>query len=73
MARLRTAGARRVGVVAYFLAPGRHWREDIPALAAAAAAQHQGIPFVVTPPLGLHPALVEIMHARIAEGLADEA
>lgn len=72
-ARCVARGARSVIVFPYFLAPGRHWREDIPALAAAAAAQHQGIPFVVTPPLGLHPALVEIMHARIAEALAGEA
>jgi sirohydrochlorin ferrochelatase len=58
-------GARLVVIHPYFLLPGRHWKRDIPALAAEAAAKHPGVPFLVTAPLGLHPLMAEIMSQRI--------
>ena len=58
-------GARLIVIHPYFLLPGRHWNRDIPALAAAAAQQHPGVPFLVTAPLGLHPLMAEIMSQRI--------
>ena len=51
-ARAVEQGARLVIVHPYFLAPGRHWRQDIPRLAADAAARHPGIRYLVTAPLG---------------------
>ncbi len=51
------AGCDVVVVAPYFLWPGRHWSEDIPALAAAAAARHPGITYLVAAPLGPHPLL----------------
>lgn len=48
-------GARTVVVSPYFLSPGRHWQEDLPALAAAAAERHPGVRYLVAAPLGLHP------------------
>ncbi len=48
-------GAATVVVSPYFLSPGRHWQEDLPALAAAAAARHPGVRYLVAAPLGLHP------------------
>jgi sirohydrochlorin ferrochelatase len=60
-------GARRVIVFPYFLAPGRHWHEDIPRLAAEAAAAHPGVEYLVALPIGQHPAMLEIIDARIAE------
>ncbi|KAH9319019.1 hypothetical protein KI387_020788, partial [Taxus chinensis] len=51
-------GAERVIISPYFLSPGRHWKQDIPALAAEAAKEHPGIPFIVTAPLGLHELMV---------------
>ncbi|GLJ20766.1 hypothetical protein SUGI_0378410 [Cryptomeria japonica] len=51
-------GAARVIVSPYFLSPGRHWKQDIPALAAEAAKEHPGIPYIVTAPLGLHELMV---------------
>ncbi len=63
-------GAKSVIVFPYFLAPGRHWREDIPRLAAEAADGFPGIPFVVTAPLGPHPAMATIIHERISDCLA---
>ncbi len=66
-------GATKVVVFPYFLSPGRHWHSDIPALAAAAAAEHPGIEYLVTAPLGLHPLMAEIMNERIAVCLAHHA
>lgn len=60
-------GARSVVVVPYFLAPGRHWTEDIPRLAAEAAAPYPQVRHVVAPPLGLHPLMLDVIDARIAE------
>lgn len=58
-------GARLVVVHPYLLAPGRHWRHDIPRLAAQAAARHAGVAHVVTDPIGLHPLMAQIMQERI--------
>ncbi|MCI0334093.1 MAG: hypothetical protein L0228_12820 [Planctomycetes bacterium] len=63
-------GATTVVVFPYLLSPGRHWNEDIPRLAAAAARQHPGIRYLVTAPFGLHPLMSEIMRQRIEHCLA---
>jgi sirohydrochlorin ferrochelatase len=62
-------GATRVIVVPYFLAPGRHWNEDIPRLAAEAAAPYVGLEHVVAAPLGIHPLMLAVIDERIAESL----
>lgn len=72
VARCVARGARMVVVHPYFLLPGKHWTEDIPALAAAAAAEHPGVRYAVTAPLGLHPLMTRIIEDRIAECLAVE-
>lgn len=64
------AGAKLVVVHPYFLLPGRHWKNDIPALAKAAAAKHEGIAWLVTAPLGVHERMVDIMMNRIEDCLA---
>ena len=46
------AGARAIAVVPYFLADGRHVREDIPALVAAARTRHPGVDIQLRPHLG---------------------
>jgi sirohydrochlorin ferrochelatase len=58
-------GARRIVVFPYFLSPGRHWSEDIPALVAAAAERHPGTEWLVTAPFGLHPQMQQIIADRI--------
>ncbi len=58
-------GARRVIVFPYFLSPGRHWTEDIPALVTEAAKNHLGIEWLVTAPFGLHPDMNAIIADRI--------
>jgi sirohydrochlorin ferrochelatase len=63
-------GADTVVVFPYFLLPGRHWNDDIPRLAAAAAKDHPGVQYLVTAPFGLHPLMAEVMQQRIAHCLA---
>ena len=67
--RLVSAGARFIVVHPYFLLPGRHWAEDIPALAAAAAARHPDVKYLVSAPLGIHTLMSQIMHERIVHCL----
>lgn len=63
-------GARTVVVSPYFLLPGRHWREDIPALVEDAAARHEGVAYLVAAPFGLHPLMAQVVDARVAHCLA---
>ncbi|MEM9353023.1 MAG: CbiX/SirB N-terminal domain-containing protein [Planctomycetota bacterium] len=63
--RCVTAGATRVVVFPYFLAPGRHWTEDIPRLTAEAAAAYPEVEWLVTAPLGLHPSILAVIDDRI--------
>ena len=58
-------GAHEIRIHPFFVAPGRHVREDIPRLVAAAQARHPTVPLHVTEPLGLHPAVVDAVLARL--------
>lgn len=69
-ARCVDQGAEIVIVFPYFLAPGRHWNEDIPRLAADAASFHPNVRYLVTAPLGLHSLLLRVIDERIATCLA---
>lgn len=60
-------GAKRVVVMPYFLLPGKHWHEDIPALTAEAAAKHPGVSYLVTAPLGLSSLIHQVIDSRIDE------
>jgi sirohydrochlorin ferrochelatase len=63
-------GAHTVVIHPYFLLPGRHWSDDIPRLAAAAAARHPKVAWLVTAPLGLHEGLVGVIDDRVRHCLA---
>lgn len=69
-ARCVERGATTVIVFPYFLLPGRHWNEDIPRLAAAAAHNHPGIRYLVTAPFAMHPLMARIIDERIDHCLA---
>ncbi|HUO09487.1 MAG TPA: CbiX/SirB N-terminal domain-containing protein [Phycisphaerae bacterium] len=58
-------GAKHVVVVPYFLGRGKHWSEDIPNLAKAAAAEHPGTTFRVTDCLGFDEGILDILARRI--------
>lgn len=63
-ARCVARGATEVVVVPYFLSPGRHAREDIPRLAAAAAAEHPSVRVRVAEVLGPHRRLAALVALR---------
>ncbi|MGI9539514.1 MAG: CbiX/SirB N-terminal domain-containing protein [Miltoncostaeaceae bacterium] len=63
-------GAQLVVVSPYFLLPGRHWSQDIPALAAEAAEQHPETRYLVSSPLGLHPLMADVVRSRVEHCLA---
>jgi sirohydrochlorin ferrochelatase len=64
-ARCVERGATRVIVCPYFLLPGKHWSQDIPELTRAAAANHAGVAYMVTAPIGLHPMMRDVIESRI--------
>ena len=68
-ARCVQQGARLIVGHPYFLAPGRHWRQDIPDLFRAAAVEHPGVRYLVTAPLGPHPLMLQIMADRVNQCL----
>jgi len=51
----------------YFLAPGNHSAVDVPVLARRAAERHPGVTVRVTPPLGLHEKIVDVVLERLGE------
>jgi sirohydrochlorin ferrochelatase len=61
------AGIEAIAVHPYFLGPGRHIREDIPALVAAAQKNHPHITITIAEPLGLHPGLSDAVLAWVNE------
>eukprot|EP00252_Welwitschia_mirabilis_P024831 TRINITY_DN7524_c0_g2_i2.p1 TRINITY_DN7524_c0_g2~~TRINITY_DN7524_c0_g2_i2.p1 ORF type:complete len:120 (+),score=25.06 TRINITY_DN7524_c0_g2_i2:279-638(+) len=58
-------GAKRVIISPYFLSPGRHWKKDIPSLAAEASKNHPAVSYIVTAPIGLHELMVDVIQDRI--------
>jgi sirohydrochlorin ferrochelatase len=63
------AGAATVVVAPYFLGPGSHWDRDIPELAAAAAARHPDVRWLVAAPLGPDPRLMDLLGDRVTHCL----
>ncbi|REJ64918.1 MAG: hypothetical protein DWQ31_19935 [Planctomycetota bacterium] len=62
-------GARLIAVLPFFLAPGRHWDEDIPRLTEAAVTRHADVRYLVTAPLGAHTLMAQLMQTRLAQCL----
>jgi sirohydrochlorin ferrochelatase len=60
-------GAEEVIVHPYFLSPGRHSKEDIPRLVAAARQRHPQISYRVTEPLGLDRVIGDLILKRVQE------
>lgn len=67
IARCIDAGAHTIIVHPYFLGPGRHTQESIPALVTAAALQHPGIEIRISEPLGLHEGLIDAVLDRVSK------
>ncbi len=59
-------GASRIVVHPYFLGPGRHTSEDIPAAVERAGAKHPDIRIRISEPLGGHAALIDVILDRVS-------
>jgi sirohydrochlorin ferrochelatase len=58
-------GADLVFVFPYFLAPGRHSREDIPRMCAEAAARHPNLRWHCSGPIGLDRIMIDLILERV--------
>ena len=58
-------GARRIVIVPLFLAQGGHLKTDLPSMVAQIRARHANAEFVVAPPLGDAPEVLEAMTAWV--------
>ncbi len=63
------AGAKRVLATPYFLQLGAHVQEDLPEAVDAAKARHPDISITLTQHLGFGSLLMDVIAARIEEGL----
>lgn len=54
----------------YFLTLGIHLQRDLPAIVENLSQAHHNVEIRVSPPLDGHPALVEVLLARIGEALS---
>ena len=61
------SGATRIVVHPFFLSPGRHTTQDVPAQIAVARARHPDVEIVQSEPLALSDRLVDVVLERIDE------
>lgn len=59
-------GAQRVIVAPFFLGPGKHWTQDIPALTAAAAEPFPETRYHVSMTLGIDNLILDLMEKRVS-------
>lgn len=62
-------GATRILIIPYFLTLGIHLQRDLPRIVEELRGIYDHVRIDVTPPLDGHPALLEILLDRAAEGL----
>ncbi len=60
-------GATRVRMLPYFLSAGAHVVDDLKSHRDQLGERFPEVEFVVCPPLGLHPLMVEIVRQRLSE------
>ncbi len=61
------AGASEIVVHPYFLAPGSHTTTDIPRLVREAISRHPNVSVRISPPLGAHDKLIDVILDRLEE------
>lgn len=66
-ARCVESGARQVLMMPYFLSAGSHVTRDLEKHRNEFQSAHAGVDFILCPPLGVHPKMIEIVLDRIAE------
>jgi sirohydrochlorin cobaltochelatase len=67
--RLLAHGCNHIFAYAVFLVPGKHLHEDIPAMIAAALADHHGVTHEITGPILDDPDLFECIAQRLERAL----
>lgn len=60
-------GATRIIVHPFFLGPGRHTSEDIPAQVERAGQRHPNVQIRISEPLGSHAALIDVILDRVSD------
>ena len=63
-------GAAQVRMLPFFLSPGAHVVDDLERFRSDFEHLYPGVEFVLCPPLGLHPLLIEILLDRLEEHLS---
>jgi sirohydrochlorin ferrochelatase len=66
-------GAREIQVVPYFLSAGRHVAHDIPGEVAQAATEHPEVHISISPYLGRHPQIPELLLALAGTQMPPDA
>lgn len=66
--KLYSIGARRIHVVPFFLYPGAHVTEDIPAEVERLNVLYPSVDFILTGHLGVHPLMADIVAALVGAG-----
>jgi len=61
------SGATRIVVHPFFLGPGRHTSEDIPAQVERAGERHPNVQIRISEPLGGHAALIDAILERVSD------
>jgi sirohydrochlorin ferrochelatase len=67
--KLIERGCNHIFGYAFFLVPGRHLQEDIPAIIARTLKNHPGVTYEITEPMMDDPALLELVAKRITQVL----
>jgi len=60
-------GAARIIVHPFFLGPGRHTTEDIPAEVERARQRHPNVQIGISEPLGSHAGLIDVILDRVSD------
>ena len=58
-------GAKHIICHPFFLSPGRHVQEDIPALMKEASLQYPDVTYSITSPLGMQSGIIELISKAI--------
>ncbi|BAM03818.1 CbiX/SirB N-terminal domain-containing protein [Phycisphaera mikurensis] len=58
-------GARRIVILPFFLAQGKHWTRDIPSLTSQAAEKHPGTAYQIAEPLGIDDLILDLLKKRL--------
>ncbi len=65
------SGAPRVLVLPYFLHPGRHLSDDLPAIVDEASRRHPGTAIELLGSFGSEPGLLEVLVAQVRSALPE--